>query len=144
MIWFQNYTIEELNAKSAEENILNRLGIRFIAIGPDHLKATMPVDSRTHQPYGILHGGATCVLAESLGSFASLLVIDPAKNFAVGSVITANHLRPVKDGTVTGICKPVHLGRSKHVWEILVYDDRERLVAKSELTCAVTDKPAQP
>lgn len=142
MIWFQNYDIEELNAKSAEDNILDRLGIRFTGIGPDWLAATMPVDPRTHQPYGILHGGATCVLAESLGSFASLLVIDRERYFAVGSMITANHLRPVKTGHVTGTCRPVHLGRTKHVWDILVHDERQKLIAKSELTCAVTDKPA--
>lgn len=141
MIWFRDYTIDELNDQAGAENILNRLGIRFTAIGPDHLTATMPVDSRTHQPYGILHGGATCVLAESLGSFASLLAIDRDQYFAVGSVITANHLRPVKDGTVTGICKPVHLGRTKHVWDIQVHDERGRLIARSELTCAVTGKP---
>jgi len=140
MIWFKDYTLDFLNKSASENNIVNHLGIRFLEIGPDSLTATMPVDHRTHQPYGILHGGATCVLTESLGSFASLLVIDPDKNFAVGSVISTNHLRPVREGFVRGICKPVHLGRTKHVWEILVYDQREKLIAKSELTCAVTPK----
>jgi 1,4-dihydroxy-2-naphthoyl-CoA hydrolase len=141
MIWFRDYTIDFMNEKAAQENILNRLGIRFTEVGPDYLTATMPVDARTHQPYGILHGGATCVLAESLGSFASIMRIDPDKNFAVGSVITTNHLRPVSSGIITGTCRPVHLGRTKHVWDIHITDERGRLIAKSELTCAVT--PAQ-
>lgn len=140
MIWFRKYTLEELNGRAAEDNILNHLGLKFIAIGEDSLSATLPVDHRTHQPYGILHGGATCVLAETLGSFASLMVIDLDKHFAVGSVITANHLRPVEAGLVTGTCRPVHVGRTKHVWEIVVVNEQGKMIAKCELTCAVTPK----
>ncbi len=140
MIWFKDYTLDDTLGMLREDNILGRLGIAFTAMGPDYLEATMPVDERTKQPYNILHGGATCVLAETLGSVASLLVIDPEHKFAVGSVITTNHLRPVDTGTVTGRCTPVHLGRTKHVWEILVTNDKNKLVAKSELTIAVTDK----
>jgi 1,4-dihydroxy-2-naphthoyl-CoA hydrolase len=140
MIWFKKYTLAELNGKAKEDNILNRVGIEFTDIGDDYLVATMPVDNRTQQPYGLLHGGASCVLAETLGSFGSIMMIDTEKNFAVGSVITANHLRPVEKGLVTGTCRPVHLGRTKHVWNIEIRDDKGKLAARSELTCAVTQR----
>lgn len=140
MIWFKEYTLDFMNEKVAEDNILRHLGIRCTEVGPDYIKGTMPVDARTKQPYGILHGGATCVLAESLGSFASVMCVDPDKNFAVGSVITCNHLRPVGNGLITGICKPIHIGRTKHVWDIVISNDEGKVIAKSELTCAVTDK----
>jgi 1,4-dihydroxy-2-naphthoyl-CoA hydrolase len=140
MIWFKEYKLKDAADMIKEDNILGYLGLEFIDIGADYIKATMPVDQRTHQPYGILHGGATCVLAETLGSVSSLLVIDPNHKFAVGSVISTNHLRPVREGLVTGICRPIHLGRTKHVWEITVTSDRDKLIAKSELTCAVTPK----
>jgi len=139
-IWFKEYKLDDLAPMAKADNILSLLGLVFTEIGPDYLKATLPVDARTHQPYGVLHGGSTCVLAETLGSVASIMVIDPDKKFAVGSVIVANHLRPVKDGLITGICKPVHLGRTKHVWDILVQNAEGKLTAKAELTCAVTDK----
>jgi len=138
MIWFKPYSLSDITGM--ERSILKNLGIVFTNIGTDTLTATMPVDERTHQPYGLLHGGATCVLAETLGSVASLLVIDPDKKFAVGSVITANHLRPVREGIVTGHCRAIHLGRTKHVWEINVTNEQGKLIARSELTCAVTDK----
>lgn len=140
MIWFKPYTIEEIRGIMTADNILDHLGIEFTAIGPDFVKARMPVDKRTHQVHGILHGGATCVLAETVGSFASLMCVDLDKYYAVGSVITANHLRPVSSGFVTATCRPVHTGRSKHVWDIMVHSDDGKTVAKCELTCAVTPK----
>lgn len=142
MIWHKPYDIPALDAMitAREGNILQALGIEYGEIGDDFLKLRMPVDGRTHQVHGILHGGATCVLAETAGSLASLMVIDLEHKYAVGSVITANHLRPVKDGFVTATARPVHLGKSKHVWDILVHDDAGKLVAKCELTCAVTGK----
>jgi 1,4-dihydroxy-2-naphthoyl-CoA hydrolase len=140
MIWFKPYTIEEVKRIITADNILNQLGIAFTEIGPDFVKARMPVDKRTHQVHGILHGGATCVLAETVGSFASLMCVDLDKYYAVGSVITANHLRPVSSGFVTATCRPVHTGRSKHVWDIMVHSDDGKAVAKCELTCAVTPK----
>ena len=142
MIWHKPYDIPALDAMitAREGNILLALGIEYVEIGPDFLKMKMPVDKRTHQVHGILHGGATCVLAETVGSLASLMVVDLDHRYAVGSVITANHLRPVKDGFVTATARPVHLGRSKHVWDIMVNDDAGRLIAKCDLTCAVTDK----
>jgi len=138
MIWFKKTDIEALKETWFGDNILSHLGLEFTEIGDDFLKARMPVDMRTHQPHGILHGGATCVLAETLGSVASLLVIDTNKNYAVGSHISANHIRPVKQGYVEGTCRPVHIGRTKHVWDISITNKEGKLVAKSELTCAVT------
>jgi 1,4-dihydroxy-2-naphthoyl-CoA hydrolase len=143
MIWHKPYDIPTLDAiiTARDGNILQVLGIEYVEIGPDFLKMRMPVDKRTHQVHGILHGGATCVLAETAGSLASLMVVDLEKRYAVGSTIIANHLRPVSDGYVTATTRPVHLGRTKHVWDIQVHDDRGKLIAKCELTCAVTDKP---
>lgn len=140
MIWFKKYAPEQAMSLTTHKSIVDLLGIEFTEIGDDYIKARMPVDERSHQIHGILHGGATCVLTESVGSFASLMCIDPDKFYAVGSMITCNHLRPVKDGYITATARPVHLGRSKHVWDILVHSDEGKLVAKSELTCAVTPK----
>lgn len=140
MIWFKKYTPAETRKFITHDSIVDLLAIEFIDIGDDVVKARMPVDPRTHQIHGILHGGATCVLAETVGSFASLMCIDPDKFYAVGSVINCNHLRPVRDGFITATCRPVHLGKSKHVWDILIHSDEGKLIAKSELTCAVTPK----
>ncbi len=137
MIWFKKYTQTEIKSFMTHDSIVDHIGIEFTEIGDDYIQARMPVDSRTRQIHGILHGGATCVLAETVGSFASLMCIDRDQFYAVGSVITCNHLRPVSNGYVTATCRPVHLGRSKHVWDILIYADDKKLVAKSELTCAV-------
>lgn len=141
MIWFKKYTLEEIKGFMTHDSIVDHTGIEFMEIGDDFITARMPVDRRTHQIHGILHGGATCVLAESVGSFASLMCVDPERYYAVGSFITCNHLRPAKDGFVTATCRPVHLGKTKHVWDILIHADNGKLVAKSELTCAVTPKP---
>lgn len=138
MIWFKKYTESELRHFITHESIVDLIGIEFTEIGDDFVKARMPVDGRTHQINGILHGGATCVLAETIGSFSSLMCIDPEISYAVGSVINCNHLRPASAGFVTATCRPIHLGRTKHVWDILIHDDHGKLVAKSELTCAVT------
>ncbi len=141
MIWFKKYTTDDLLSLVTHENILQHLGLEFIEVGEDFIKARIPVDKRTHQIHGILHGGATCVLAETVGSFASLMCIDLDKKNAVGSQINVNHLRPVRSGHITATCSPVHIGRSKHVWDIGVHDDAGKMVAKCELTCAVVDKP---
>ena len=140
MIWFKEYSIDDAMAMVKEKCILHTLGLECTEIGDDFVSFRMPVDHRTHQVHGILHGGATCVLAETAGSVASLLCIDPAHKYAVGSQIMANHLRPVKDGFVTATAKPVHIGRTKHVWDIPVVSDAGKLIAKCELTCAVTPK----
>jgi len=113
------------------------IGIEWTEIGDDYLKARMPVDHRTSQPYGLLHGGASCTLAETIGSVASHLVADNTKFFCVGLEINANHIRSAKNGFVTGIATPLHLGSSTHVWDIKLFDENEKLVCVSRLTVAV-------
>jgi 1,4-dihydroxy-2-naphthoyl-CoA hydrolase len=136
MIWFRNYSIEELNGRP-KNHLGAFIGIEFTIIGEDFLEARMPVDERTHQPAGILHGGASVVLAETLGSVASNMVIDNSRFIAVGLEVNANHLRPVVSGFVTGICKPLHIGAKTHVWEIKMMTDRGKLNCVSRLTVAV-------
>lgn len=141
MLWHKQYTIDDALALITHDNILDHLGLEFTEIGDDFITARLPVDRRTHQIHGILHGGATCVLAETIGSFASIMCVDLDHKYAVGSQISVNHLRPASEGYVHAHCAPVHIGRTKHVWDIRVSDDRGRLVAKCELSCAVIDKP---
>jgi len=139
-IWFKDYTLDDLNDYRgiAKENVNKHLGITFTEIGDDYLKATMPVNERTVQPFGILHGGVSCVLAESLGSVAGWMCIDPETRRAVGIEINANHLRPVSKGTITGICKPIQTGRTIHVWQIDMYNDEGKMNCTSRLTLAIT------
>lgn len=132
-------TIDALNAQS-RGTAMEPLGIVFTEVGPDYLRATMPVDARTHQPYGLLHGGASVLLAETLGSTAGMLCVDEG-NGVVGIEINANHLRGVRSGTVTGTVRPVHVGRSTQVWDIRIEDDAGRLVCVSRLTVAVIELP---
>lgn len=139
MIWFSNFTPAILNDRP-KNHMGAFLDIQFTEITEDTLSATMPVDKRTHQPAGILHGGASVVLAETLGSIASYMVIDPDKYQAVGLEINANHLRPVKSGLVTGICKPLHIGAKTHVWEIKIYNDKGKMNCVSRLTVAILNK----
>lgn len=128
-------SLEHLNALSRGTAIAT-LGIVFSEIGPDHLSATMPVDERTHQPYGLLHGGASVLLAETLGSSAGNLCV-PADKLCVGIEINANHLRAVREGQVTGTARALHVGGTTQVWEIRIEDERGRLVCVSRLTLAV-------
>ena len=139
MIWFSTFSVGELNDRP-KNHMGALLDIQFTQAGEDSLTATMPVDERTHQPAGILHGGASVVLAETLGSVASSLCIDPERYQAVGLEINANHLRPVKSGRVTGICKPLHKGAKTHVWEIKIYDERGKMNCVSRLTVAIIPK----
>lgn len=113
------------------------LGIEWTEVGDNFIKARMPVDHRTKQPYGLLHGGASCVLAETIGSVASAMVIDNKKFYCVGLEINANHIRSAREGYVTGIAAPLHLGNTTHVWDIKIYDEREKLVCVSRLTVAI-------
>jgi 1,4-dihydroxy-2-naphthoyl-CoA hydrolase len=139
-IWHDlNISLEALN-EMTENTMAGTLGIEFTEIGQDHLRATMPVDARTRQPYGLLHGGASAALAETLGSIASALVIDPATHICVGIAVNANHIRSVRDGFVHGAASPLHLGASTHVWEIKISDDDHRLVCASRLTVAILEK----
>jgi len=138
-LWFGEPTVDVINSRP-KNHIGALLGIEFTEIGEDYIKATMPVDERTHQPFGILHGGASVVLAESLGSIASWLAIDPDKYMAVGLDVNANHLRAVKSGQVTGVCTPINIGGKIHVWDIKIYDDRGKMSCISRLTVAVLPK----
>jgi 1,4-dihydroxy-2-naphthoyl-CoA hydrolase len=116
------------------------LGIEFVELGDDYIKATMPVDERTKQPYGLLHGGASVVLAETLGSVGAILTVDPELYQCVGLEINANHIRGIKQGFVTGIASPIHMGATTQVWDIRIYDEREKLVCVSRHTVAVIKK----
>src|SRR6201993_4943981 len=113
------------------------IGLRITEIGEDFLRGTLPVDQRTKQPYGRLHGGASCVLAEELGSFAAALCTDPKEVFVVGLDINANHIRGVSGGIVTGTARPLHIGRATQVWEIRIEDEQQKLVCISRLTLSV-------
>jgi 1,4-dihydroxy-2-naphthoyl-CoA hydrolase len=118
------------------------LGMEWVEVGDNYLKIRMPVDERTKQPYGLLHGGASVALAETVGSVASHFVVDPEKFICVGLEINANHVRGVREGFVTATCTPIHIGASTHVWDIKIHDNREKLVCVSRLTVAVLKKPA--
>ena len=136
-IWFdKELSVEKLRPFN-KQTMAEHLDIEWVAVGDNFIKATMPVDHRTLQPYGLLHGGASCVLAETLGSLASAMVIDHSKFYCVGLEINANHIRSVKEGKVTGITTPIHLGFRTHVWDIRILDDKEKLVCISRLTVAV-------
>ena len=135
-IWHKQYQLDEL-AHLCQGNMVNHLGIQLTSIGADTLVGTMPVDHRTTQPAGLLHGGASVALAESLGSIAANLCVDPQKCVCVGQEINASHLRPVRRGLVTGTAKPAYLGRSSQVWEIEITDERRRKVCLVRLTVAV-------
>ena len=138
MIWFHPYTIEQV--RSFRANLPQHLGIEFTEIGEDFLRGRMPVDERTRQPFGILHGGASVALAETLGSTGAGLVIDPDKYQCVGQEINANHVRAVADGFVIGTARPLHLGKRSHVWEIRIADERDRLVCISRITMFVIER----
>lgn len=140
-IWKQDIDLASLNGWSAN-TLMEAIGIRITAMGDDWLQGTMPVDRRTHQPYGLLHGGASVALAETLGSTAAMLTLDAAKERAVGLDINANHVRGVLSGTVTGTARPLHIGRSTQVWEIRIEDEGGRLVCISRLTMAVVPATA--
>lgn len=136
MIWFKE--VDVLGLENIGKNTMSsHLGITILEIGPNFIKAKMPVDERTKQPYGILHGGASVALAETIGSYGSHLVIDSQKFQSVGLEINANHLKQVSEGFVYGIAKPIHLGKSTHVWSIEINDENEKLICICRLTVAI-------
>lgn len=135
MIWKRQATLEALNAMG-EGNMVGLLDIRFERLTGDALEATMPVDNRTHQPFGLLHGGASVVLAETLGSVAGYLCTEGDEK-VVGVEVNANHLRSVRSGRVRGVCKALHAGRRHQVWQIEIFDEQDRLCCTSRLTTAV-------
>lgn len=140
-IWFnKTLSVPDLNPLGPK-TMGEFLGMEWVELGDDFLKMRMPVDDRTRQPYGLLHGGASCALAETVGSLASAFVIDPDKFICVGLEINANHVRSATKGYVTATCIPLHIGRTTHVWDIKIHDDRKKLVCISRLTVAILKKP---
>jgi 1,4-dihydroxy-2-naphthoyl-CoA hydrolase len=138
-LWKTQTTLDELKVRS-KNTLADHLGIEYLEIGDDYLKAKMPVDYRTRQPAGLLHGGASVVLAETLGSIAAGLCINREKKEIVGLEINANHIRPVNDGWVTGVTKPIHIGNITQIWEIKIYNEQNKLICISRLTVANIDK----
>ena len=139
-IWFKkDITIPEFEHWS-KNTMVEHLQIKITELGDNFIKASMPVDHRTHQPYGLLHGGASATLAETLGSVASALVIDREKFICVGIEINANHIRSVRNGLVIGTVTPIHIGSTTHVWDIRIHDENNKLVCVSRLTVAILEK----
>jgi 1,4-dihydroxy-2-naphthoyl-CoA hydrolase len=138
-IWREPLTLDAINAMG-EGNMGAHLDIRFTEVGPDFLRASMPVDSRTRQPFGLLHGGASVVLAETVGSVAANACVDTATHYCVGIEVNANHVRPVREGRVTATARPLHRGRSTQVWQIHIRNETEALICASRLTVAVVER----
>ncbi|MGB3181080.1 MAG: hotdog fold thioesterase [Cyclobacteriaceae bacterium] len=132
-------TVEKLD-KLSKNTMVEYLGIEFTEVGKDYLKARMPVDHRTHQPFKLLHGGASVALAETLGSVGAQFTVNPDTHYCVGLEINANHIRGVREGWVTGTARPVHTGRSTQVWEIRIETEDGKLVCISRITMAVLEK----
>ncbi len=140
-IWFnKNLALADIESLGAN-TMGHHLGMQWIEVGNDFLKMKMPVDHRTIQPFGLLHGGASCALAETVGSVASYLVVDNSKFIAVGLEINANHVRGIKEGFVMAKCTPIHLGASTHVWDIKITNENDKLICISRLTVAILKKP---
>jgi 1,4-dihydroxy-2-naphthoyl-CoA hydrolase len=140
-IWSQAIDLDRINGWN-RNTLVEHLGMRVTEVGEDFVRGTMPVDARTHQPFGLLHGGASVALAESLGSLAANLTLDSTREMAVGLDINANHVRAVTAGLVTGTARVLHRGRTTQVWEIRIEDDGGRLVCISRLTMAVVPRKA--
>lgn len=140
-IWFDDFPLERARDRG-KGTLLEHLGIELLETGDDYLKARMPVDARTRQPAGVLHGGASVVLAETLASWAATFCVDTAKSHCVGLEINANHLRPVADGFVYGTARPLHLGRKTQLWDVRIATEDGKLVCVSRVTMAVLDSPS--
>ena len=141
-IWRTQTSVEQLQELS-RNTLVDTIGIRVTEIGPDYVRATMPVSPTTHQPTGVLHGGASVALAETVGSLAANLCVDQARYVCLGQEINANHLRPVSSGIVTATARPHHIGKRSHVWGIEIRDEQDKLVCVSRLTMAVVDRPRE-
>ncbi len=139
MTFHSQFTLKNIN-KLSEGCMVGYLGIEITEIGNDFLIGKMPVDHRTKQPFGLLHGGASVVLAETLGSIASAGIADPTKQQAVGLEINANHIKSAYSGYVTGVAKPVHIGKRTHIWEIKISNEKNELVCISRFTAYIIDK----
>jgi 1,4-dihydroxy-2-naphthoyl-CoA hydrolase len=140
-IWQSLHSLVELNAGRAG-TLIEHLGIEFTEIGDDYIRGTMPVDARTRQPYGLLHGGASVALAETLGSMGAAMCVDAKEYQCVGQEINANHVRAARTGVVTGTARPVHLGGRTQVWSIEIVNEAGKLMCISRLTVAVIRRGA--
>ena len=138
-IFKTHITLEALNKLSAN-SLVEHLGIRYTSLGEDFIEARMPVDHRTHQPLGLLHGGASVALAETLGSVAAMCCLDTSLQYPVGLEINANHIKSVRDGFVVGKVKPLHIGKKTQVWEIRISTEQDELVCVSRITLAILDR----
>ena len=138
-IWFKDFTLETLTSMG-KDTMLDHIGIEFTEIGDDYIRGRMPVDHRTHQPHGILHGGASVVLAETLASVGCQFTIDWEKYRAAGLEINANHIRSISSGYVTGTTRPYHIGRRTQVWETRIEDGQQKLICVSRITIAVLER----
>lgn len=138
-MWFKAYTLDEINI-ILDCYMTKLLGIKVTAIDETYLVATMPVTDNVRQPFGILHGGASVVLAETIGTIGSNLIIDPDKYVAVGLDINANHLHKVTSGKLFATCQPLHIGSTTHVWDVKIKDDKDRLICASRLTTSIIKK----
>jgi len=139
MIWFKDYKITDW-ADRSKGTIHDSLGIEITEIGADTVTGRMPIDERTFQPMRILHGGASVVLAESLGSIASAMIVDPLEYYVVGQIVNANHVRPGIKGFATGTAKSIHIGSRSHIWDIEIFNDDQKLLCTVRLTMAVVKK----
>lgn len=139
IIWFDK-TLQFTDLGLYPGTMAESLDMQWVDMGPDFLKMRMPVDDRTKQPYGLLHGGASCALAETIGSIASHLVIDPEKFICVGLEINANHLRGIRQGYVTATVTPLHIGGTTHVWDIKIHDEAQKMICVCRLTVAILEK----
>jgi 1,4-dihydroxy-2-naphthoyl-CoA hydrolase len=139
MIWYNDYSLEQIN-EGNKNSMVEHCGIIITEKSSDSLTGTMPADKRTHQPFGIVHGGANCVLAETLGSIAANMTCNPKEAHAVGLSITTNHIKAVRNGLIKGMAKATHLGRTTQVWEIKTYNTNEQLTSLTTLTMAIVSK----
>jgi 1,4-dihydroxy-2-naphthoyl-CoA hydrolase len=143
-IWFEPVTLDHARRKFGHGgDLATHLGIELTEVGPDYVRGTMPVDARTRQPFGLLHGGASVALAETLGSVAANFCIDTSKFYCVGQEINANHIRSARSGQVTGTARPIHLGSRSQVWEIRIEDEAGKLTCISRLTMSVIEAPGR-
>ena len=140
-IWFNPHLVIADLVPLGKSNMAEHLGMEWVELGDKFLSARMPVDYRTKQPYGLLHGGASVALAETIGSVGASMVTDHNKYYCVGLEINANHVRAVKEGFVTGVGTPIHIGKTTQVWDIKIYNEAEKLVCVSRLTVAVLKRP---
>lgn len=138
-IWQRPFTLEEASASRAG-TMMETLGIELVEIGEDYLRARMPVDQRTRQVFGILHGGASCALAETVGSIGAYYCLDKERYYSVGLEINTSHVKMVRSGFVYGTAKPFHMGRSTQLWEILIHDEAGQLISVNRLRMAVLEK----